>query len=533
MIKRLFALFSAFCLLFCLASCDDTAVSMIYYPVYEDMTSCDPQIASTDVEKIIVTNCFEGLVRVDQNGEIVSAAAESWTVSPDGLTYTFNIRPDAQWYRTVTATEQMKDVLPETFAPVVTADDFVFALQRALDPETGAPDAYMLFSVKNARQINEGKLDPTVLGVRAVNDRQLEITLSEPQSNFLYILTECICMPCNRTFFNACGGRMGMAVRYMLSNGPFCLYNLSEDTYTLMNSPKYDGPHKATPYRVFLYYNRNGEGIPQKITDDLYSAAYLTDTMYNAVTVGSGYTVTELENAMYSFVFNLNDEMLANDNIRKALSLSCDKQAFAELAGKEYANTLLPSICGFTPECKNVFDEQLAVTSLQEGLNELDLDEISLTILTSDDYEELIRKQMQNWQRILGLRCIIRVESVSETELNYYVANGEYEIAFCPLTASSPDALSFLMPFATDSPDNCIFLQNENYAQLLASANISASPEQQQQYLQAAANLLTEQNYIIPVFSESAYLVQTSGVSGIYCYTNANRVYFTYAYSDN
>ena len=532
MIRRLFALFTAVSLLFALSACSETPVSMIYYPVYEDMTSCDPQIAATDVENLIVTNCFEGLVRVDAEGNIVPAAADSWTISPDGRTYTFNIRPNAQWYRTVTATEEMADILPTTFAPVVTADDFVFALQRALDPATGAPDAYMLYAIENARLINEGKLDPTVLGVKALNSNQLQITLSEPQSNFLFVLTESICMPCNRTFFEACGGRMGMSVKYMLSNGPFCLYYVSEDTFTLMNSPKYEGPHKAVPYRVFLYSNPNGEGIPQKITDDLYSAAYLTDSMFSAVTVDSSYTVTELENAMYSFVFNLNNEVLANDNIRKAIALSCDKQQLATNAGKEHAATLLPSICGFTPECSNLYDETLAQNCLQNGLKELEKDSVELTVLTSSEYEDLIRKQMQNWQRILGLTCIIRVESVSETELAYYVSEGDYEIAFCPLTAASPDALSFLMHFTADSPDNCIFLQNENYKNLLAAANV-ASADTQQQYIKAAADYLVDYNYIVPVFAESAFLVQTSGVSGIYCYTNAERVYFTNAYSDN
>lgn len=532
MIARLLSLLTALCLLFAMASCSETPVSMIYYPVYEDMTSCDPQIASTDVEKIIVTNCYEGLVRVDEDGSIVPAAAESWTVSPDGLTYTFTLRPDVPWYRTVTATEQMADILPTTFAPVVTADDFVFALQRAVDPATGAPDAYLLFSVENAREINEGKIDPTTLGVTALSDRQLQITLTKPQSNFLYVLTECLCMPCNRTFFEACGGRMGMSVRYMLSNGPFCLYQFSDDTYTLMNSPKYEGPHKAVPYRVFLYYNPNGEGIPQKITDDQYSAAYLTDSMFSSVTVGQGYTVTELENDMYSFVFNLNTEELANDNIRKAITRSCDAAALAELAGKEYSATLFPEICGYTPACNNLFDPLQAQEFLQKGLEEMELSSVSFTVLTSSEYEDLIRRQMQNWQKTLGLSCIIRVESVSETELAASVANGDYEIAFCPLTADSPDALSYLMHFSADSPDNCIFLQNENYTNLLAAANTAAADEQAQ-YIKAAADFLVDSDYILPVFSEKAYLVQTSGVTGIYCYTSADRIYFTHAYSDN
>ena len=256
---RITAILLCIVLLLSFASCaKDSVGCFIYYPVYDEMTSLDPQIVASDTEKLIVTNCFEGLVRVDANGEIVAAAAERWNVSPDGRTYTFYLRSDAKWNITDYTAKEMADLLPEGFAPSVTADDFVFALQRALDPATGAADAYLLYSIDNARDVHAGLADVSQLGVRAVSSTQLEIRLSEPQSNFLFVLTECICMPCNRTFFEACGGRYGMMVRHFISNGPFYLYSFSDSDYTLYASQTYNGTHLPTPTKVFLYYNKNG-----------------------------------------------------------------------------------------------------------------------------------------------------------------------------------------------------------------------------------------------------------------------------------
>lgn len=582
---RITAILLCIGLLLSFASCaKDSVGCFIYYPVYDEMTSLDPQIAQSNTEKIIVTNCFEGLVRVDENGDIVSAAAEKWTVSPDGMTYTFTLRKDAKWNITDYTAEEMKDLLPENFAPSVTADDFVFALQRALDPATGAADAYLLYSIENARNVHEGKADVSLLGVRAVSDYQLEIRLDEPQSNFLYVLTECICMPCNRTFFEACAGRYGMMVRHFMSNGPFYLYSFTDSDYTMNASESYNGPHKATPAKVYLYYNKDGNNVPDKMSQEFYSAAYLTDSMYAATDIKRSTAVTELENTMIGLIFNLNHEVLKNENVRKGIAYATDARALAEMAEKTYTDSLVPSVCGFTPACLELYDEQAAMDCLLKGFEELsqpqiievpveptseettegelsdgttqnvaeeeseladavqtvqqvveveDVTAVELTLLTSEEYADLIKRQMQNWQRILGLRCIIRIETVNEAQLRSRVAQGDYEMAFCPLSVNTPDALSFLLHFTADSPDNCIFLADEAYIKLLDAAKAADSRAQQEQYVTAAADYLQNTGCIIPVFSESAYLVQTTGVSGIYCYTGPDRVYFNNAFSEN
>ena len=587
---KLTAIVLCIVLLLSFASCaKDSVGCFIYYPVYDDMTSLDPQIARSDSEKLIVNNCFEGLVRIDENGEIVGGAAEKWNISPDGKTYTFYLRKDAKWNITEYTAKEMADLLPENFAPPVTADDFVFALQRALDPATGAGDAYLLYSIENARAVHAGTADVSLLGVRAVASNQLEITLSEPQNNFLHVLTECICMPCNRTFFEACGGRYGMMVRHYMSNGPFYLYSFTDTDYTLYASDTYSGTKKATPSKVFLYYNKDGNNVPDKMSQEFYSGAYLTDGMFTATDIKRSSTVTELSNTVIGLVFNLKHDVLQNENVRKAIAYATDAVSLAQMGDQPYIDSLIPSVCGFTPPCVDMYNEDLAMQFLLKGFEELsqpkiievpvepteepteeseladpenptatadealaqeteptepietqtqiveveEVTSVELTVLTSEEYTDLIKRQMQKWQRILGLRCIIRIETVSETQLRSRVAAGDYEIAFCPLSVRTPDPLGFLLRFTPDSPDNCISLVDEEYSALTDAAKAAVGTQEQQQYMTAAADYLQQAGCIIPVFSESSYLMQTSGVSGIYCYTGPDRVYFSNAFSEN
>ena len=106
------------------------------YPIDSDPVCLDPQIASSSTSKLIINNCFEGLVRIDENGKIIPGVAQSWTVSPDGLNYTFSLRSDASWHSIKNIAEFLGDNNEESFYARVAAMDFVFAFQRTLSPIT-------------------------------------------------------------------------------------------------------------------------------------------------------------------------------------------------------------------------------------------------------------------------------------------------------------------------------------------------------------------------------------------------------------
>ena len=124
----------------------------------------DPHRYNLNLEEKILADLFEGLTAHDADGRIVPAAAESWTTSPDGLTWTFKLRAQARW----------SDGMP------VTADDFVFAIKRLLDPATAASLAFFLYAIEGGALANAGTASTDVIGVRALDARTLEIHLEKP-----------------------------------------------------------------------------------------------------------------------------------------------------------------------------------------------------------------------------------------------------------------------------------------------------------------------------------------------------------------
>src|SRR6187549_605479 len=126
--------------------------------------SVDPHKTSTVYEAHVMRDLFEGLVMQDAKANLIPGAAESWTVSDDGKTYTFKLRADAVW----------SDGSP------VTAEDFVYSFRRLENPETGAEYASMLYPIVNAEEVNTGKAKPEDMGVKAIDATTLEVTLKAP-----------------------------------------------------------------------------------------------------------------------------------------------------------------------------------------------------------------------------------------------------------------------------------------------------------------------------------------------------------------
>jgi oligopeptide transport system substrate-binding protein len=127
----------------------------------------DPHRYNLRLEETILTDLFLGLTAMNAAGEIVPGAAKGWTVSPDGLTWTFELRSGLKW----------------SDGRALTAHDFVFSFRRLLDPATAASLAYFMYPLANAREVNAGELPPEALGVRAADDGTLVLTLDLPYPN--------------------------------------------------------------------------------------------------------------------------------------------------------------------------------------------------------------------------------------------------------------------------------------------------------------------------------------------------------------
>ncbi|KAA1174077.1 peptide ABC transporter substrate-binding protein [Rhizobium tropici] len=170
-----------------------------------DPTSLDPQKISGDWENRIDGDIFEGLVTEDPKDNPIPGQAASWTISPDQKVYTFKLRDGIKW----------SDGQP------VTAQDFVFAFQRLMDPKTAAQYAYLQYTIRNAEKINKGEIkDPTQLGVKAIDDKTLEITLENPTPYFLNALMHYTAYPLPKHVVEAKGDQW-VKIGNIVTNGPY------------------------------------------------------------------------------------------------------------------------------------------------------------------------------------------------------------------------------------------------------------------------------------------------------------------------
>ncbi len=515
-------------------SCDEKTDSDLYYPVTEDFGTIDPQIASVSSSKLIAYNCFEGLVGLDSDGEIIAAGADSWAISEDSLTYTFHLRQDAKWYLTNTSKEELsnsdaeKSLLPSNFDTRVTAKDYAFGLKRALDPATGSAEGKYLSAIKNGNAVLNGELTADFLGIEVLNDYTLKITLDYADPNFLYYLTRLAAMPCNETFFNACKGRYGLAMEYMLCNGPYIVYRWTQNTVIrLEKNPLYTGDNTVQNDRVWVYYVEDSTTVPEKIQKGTYDAGYVSADSTDLF--NDGFTVTPHSDVIWGYWFNSKDTAFATTALRKAFAASADlsllvaADCIEQETNRLLTNTLSPYY-SFTPDTIS-YDEAAAEAYYKAALNENEniAASMAVTVLTTEDFADCVKKQLQVWQRIFGLDVKINAQSRAEAEKLFNTGN--YQIAFMPVSVTASNTAEYFRTFKSDSAYNITGYTNEYYDSLIDSLSNKMTDEQKNNIFKKCEQTVISDAVVIPVYTEATYFITSKEVSGIYSFSSSE-IYF-------
>ena len=175
MFKKIMAiLIVAILLVTTFAGCSEDEETYLACGVSEMPRYFDPQVASTTSEKIVAVNIFDGLFKLDENGEPQKCAVKDYKVSPDGLTYTFYLKENMKYYISGEA-EDFLEEKGKTVEARVTAKDFAFGITRAILPETNSEAYGGLSIIKNAEKVHNGELSADELGIKAMGDYTLEI----------------------------------------------------------------------------------------------------------------------------------------------------------------------------------------------------------------------------------------------------------------------------------------------------------------------------------------------------------------------
>lgn len=527
--KKIIALMLAVLLCFGLSSCGKDSELTIFTPVYTKARSLDPQVASGDTAEIIAVNCYEGLVRLGENSEILPAVAESWQLSGDGLTLTLDLRQDSTWYLTNTALKAVFDGnLPSIFDSRVTARDFVFTFRRLLSPTTRAPDAELFSCILHGREALDGLLPVSEIGVTALSDFRLQFTLATPCESLLYYLARPSAAPCNEAFFNATGGRYCMDFKYMLSNGPFFLtrYN-SGESYRISRSDSYVGRYKALPAAVWFYQNSDPALVPDKFEKDTYQAGVLKSGSPDEL---KAYTKSSFVSGNWSLIFNASDSSLQSASLRRAIVASVDKSLLSELGSTSSAHIIDSAGRSFMAKRSEpesiAFDKAAATQAARAGLRELKKSAVELVLTCLDEHEEALKNQLQLWQEALGVNIKISLLPLPLKDLLSAVRRGDYCMALYPLSCTVPEESSFYAQFHSESSDNFLELAEDDFDLICDRLRAASDTSTRLSLLAEAESYLLNNALIFPIAEAEGYYVQQKKLSGIYLSPDGRYIYY-------
>ncbi|CAM3849131.1 peptide ABC transporter substrate-binding protein [Cohnella lubricantis] len=375
--------------------------------------SLDPSLLK-DAQSIIVgQGLFEGLTRLDAAGEPQPAAATNWDISEDGKTYTFHLRDGLKWSN----------------GDPVLASDFEFAWKRTLAPETASDYAYFLYYIQGGTEYNAGEGSADDVGVKALDEKTLEVKLANPTPYFVSLTAHNSYWPENQKVVEA-DEAWATEASTIVTNGAFTLKEWEHnDHLTLVKNPDYwdaANIHFDTVSIAPLTDDANTQynAFQAGDIDWLGAQAGSVPTDHTAQDIASGAAQVQPVASTYYYEFNTTKAPFNNAKIRKAFSLAIDRQSIIDnitKANQTPAYALVPpSIAG---DGGKKFRELYPDTSfgstnveeakklLQEGLDELGMSElppVTLLYNTDEGHQKIAEAAADMWRTALGVEVDVQ-----------------------------------------------------------------------------------------------------------------------------
>lgn len=524
--KKILSLFLALVAAISLCACGGSSEDILILPIESDPICLDPQVADSKEAKLMIANCFEGLVRLDKDYKIIPGVAESWEISKDGLTYTFKLRKDTHWK----LLNSFEDVLPEgykdTYRTQVIAADFVYGISRALDPATQAGDAEKLFSIKNASAVNSGKQPTSALGISAQDDSTLVITLEREDPDFLRILTLPVAMPCHEDFFKATHAKYCLDLKYTFCNGPFYLSRWAEDnTLSMYKNDEYKGNVKVNPDELYFYVNTEEASVVKKIRQRTYDCAFLSEAAKNELSDNDKLSNYSTENMIYGLCFNCSDSVLSDEDMRRALAMVTKTSELTANSDNAFTKGIVPDCVrygenSYREAAGNVsgiaYNEQQALTLWKKGLKKLDITTAEVVITCAEENAPLMQQTIQNWQRVFSTSILAKVEVKTAEQISTMIYNTSYQVLYHKITTDSSTVTDTLKKFTSDSSSNIFGFADKNYDKTVNSIISTYSGAAKLNGCVNAEKYILDKAVFLPMLGGSSYAVVNKGVDGLY-----------------
>ncbi|WP_294747979.1 peptide ABC transporter substrate-binding protein [uncultured Exiguobacterium sp.] len=479
-----------------------------------DVPQLDPT-KTTDSTSIIVTNnVFEGLYRLDGDNKPTPGIAESVEVSDDKKTYTFKLRKDAKW----------------SDGSAVTADDFIYAWKRALDPKTAAEYAYILQDLKNANKIMAGDAELDELGVKKVDDQTLEVQLEAPAPYFLGLTSFPTYLPLKQSFVEDKGDKFATSVDTMVFNGPFVLDKWQANAgWTYKKNPDYWDKASVKMDQINVKVVKEISTGVNLFESKEVDFAPITSEFVSQYEKSEDYKTRP--DARINFLrFNQKNKALKNKNIRKALALGFEKQGITDVIlndGSKPANFIVAKDFTFTPDGEDFrakypdlqsYDADAAKKAWDAGLKELGVKTVELSMLSRDEdafkkVSEYLKGDLE--KHLPGLTINIKQQPFKNfLDLE---SKGDYDISAAGWGPDYQDPMTFLDMWLTGGSFNRMEYSNKKFDDLIKGAKQQADEAKRWSDMQEAEKILLTDDYAIaPIYQKGEAYLQRTNIDKLY-----------------
>jgi oligopeptide transport system substrate-binding protein len=487
---------------------------ILYWGNGTEPASLDPHIATGVPEHHIMSSVMEGLVLKDRKSlEPRPGVAESWTISDDGRIYTFKLRDDARW---------------SNGDPHI-ANDYVWSWWRALQPALGNQYAYMLFPIKNAKRYYDRETeDFGDVGVKALDQRTLQVTLTNPTPYFLQLLDHYSLFPVHQGTIEKFGNADQRGTRWsyegnLVSNGPFKLdeWKINRHITVTRNLHYWDNDNVALNGIVF-------KPVENTVTEErMFRAGQLHVTSNVPADKISTYrksNSTELKIApylgTYFYRLNIKTPQLQDRRVRRALGMAIDREKLVEnitKGGQIPAYTMTPpGTMGYYPTSTLAFDPEGAKNLLSEAgyPNGEGFPAIEILYNTNEGHRKIAVALQEMWKDYLNIDI-----KLLNQEWKVYLATesaGDYQISRGGWIGDYVDPNNFLDMFLCGGGNNRTGWCNEEYDRLILEvAPSQSSHEERLAVFQQAETMLLDDMPIIPVYTYTSVKLVDSSVENL------------------
>lgn len=461
-----------------------------------EIQTLDPHRGEEIQGSNIQRDLYEGLVNEAPNGDLVPGAAESWDVSADGQVYTFHLRRTARWSN----------------GDPVTAHDFVFGLRRGIDPATLSRYGFILTPIKNADEITAGKLPPTELGVRAVDDYTLEIELANATPYFLGLLTHSMAYPMHEPSYKE-HGDLFTRPGNLVTNGAFMLEDwVVQSHIKVVRNPHYWDAANVKLTEIWFYPTEDLSAELQR-----YRAGEL-DYTYDIPTARFAWISENLGDELKiapwvgSYIFGFNTTrppFKDNPKLRRALSLAVDR----EILTKDVLGAGERPAFGWVPPMKNYTGQNMVEASWTQAEREAEAKRLyaeagyseknplrtTIYYNTHEDHRRISVTLASMWQTVLGAEFEL-LNQEWKVFLDTRNEKIDTRIFRSGWIGDYDDAFTFAEFFRSTSGQNDAGYNSPEYDRLLVASQSELDPVKRAALLEEAERVLLADMPVIPLY---------------------------------